>query len=98
MRPEWFREGNLARHKPDPRNLSATHIHLRDIELPDDAGLERVFHEQQGEVWSPSGEARDLIRSKGLQHTSMSVGDVVVADGEVHVVASFEFESLGRAA
>jgi len=31
----------------------------------------------QGMNWSPYGEARELIRSKGLKHTSMSVGDVI---------------------
>lgn len=30
----------------------------------------------QGEVWSPNGEARPLIRRAGLHHTSMSVGDI----------------------
>lgn len=34
----------------------------------------------QGENWSPNGEARDLIRSLGLHHTSMSVGDVLVVN------------------
>lgn len=32
----------------------------------------------QGEIWSPNGEANELIRSKGLFHTSMSVGDCAV--------------------
>jgi hypothetical protein len=31
----------------------------------------------QGENWSPNGEARDLIRSNNLSHTSMCCGDVV---------------------
>jgi len=38
----------------------------------------------QGEIWSPNGEARPLIESLGLSHTSMSVGDV------------FEDESTGK--
>lgn len=40
---------------------------------------EQVFQRMQGEVWSPNGEARDLIQELGLVHTSMSVGDVVVS-------------------
>jgi hypothetical protein len=31
----------------------------------------------QGERWSPDGEGRALIEKKGLEHTSMSVNDVV---------------------
>ena len=45
--------------------------------------LEDVFRHMQGEVWSPNGEARDLIRSLGLCHTSMSVGDVVVDENGI---------------
>jgi hypothetical protein len=41
------------------------------------ADTEEVFHHMQGEVWSPRGEARPLIRALGLHHTSMSVGDAL---------------------
>ncbi len=51
-----------------------THIAVREIEAK---GLDEVFYLQQAEVWSPNGEARDLIRSLGLHHTSMSIGDVI---------------------
>ena len=40
-------------------------------------GLEDVFMMMQAEEWSPNGEARPLIRSLGLTHTSMSVGDFI---------------------
>jgi hypothetical protein len=39
--------------------------------------LEDVFEKMQGENWSPNGEARELILSLGLTHTSMMVGDVI---------------------
>jgi hypothetical protein len=101
MKPDWFREG-VCYAKPDPSNLDATHVHLRDVELTDtaaapvDAMLETVWRMQQGDVWSPNGEARGLIREKGLGHTSMSVGDVVVdPEGRVQLVASAGFEDLG---
>jgi hypothetical protein len=45
------------------------------------SSLDKVFCEMQGEVWSPNGEARELILSLGLHHTSMSVGDVAVDEG-----------------
>jgi hypothetical protein len=38
--------------------------------------LGQVYIQMQGEVWSPQGEARPLIESLHLSHTSMSVGDV----------------------
>jgi hypothetical protein len=94
MRPEWFRTGSL-RQKPDPLNLSATHIHLKDIEAE---GLEPVWVAMQGENWSPNGEARGLIEAKGLRHTSMSVGDVAVdtETGNVYLVASLGFKNLSN--
>lgn len=94
MRPDWFRNG-ICGDKPDAANLSATHIHLRDIQAKPQSTMSDVYAYMQAENWSPNGEARSLIMSKGLQHTSMSVGDVVVVDGVAHVVARIGFDELG---
>jgi len=93
MRPDHFREGTFGA-KPDPRKLEATHIFLKTIEATD---LDTVYHDMQGEVWSPHGEARSLIRARGLRHTSMSIGDVAVERSslKVYLVASIGFEELG---
>lgn len=56
-------------------SLESTHILLRTLEKPMD--LEEAWEHQQGEIWSPNGEARPLIIEKGLAHTSMSMGDVL---------------------
>lgn len=100
MKPEWFRDGILGK-KPNAYKLDDTHVHLKDIEVEGknyESALERVFMTMQGEIWSPNGEARGLIMEKGLQHTSMSVGDVAVADdsGEVFLVKSVGFECILR--
>lgn len=52
-----------------------THAYLTSVYTTD---VESVFYRMQAEVWSPNGEARPLIQMKGLHHTSMSVGDVVL--------------------
>lgn len=54
--------------------LKRTHVHVADVSAAD---REEVFTAMQGESWSPRGQARALIASLGLTHTSMSVGDVV---------------------
>jgi hypothetical protein len=91
MRPEHFRDGMCGLNRPTVATLSDTHIFLRDVEATD---LEHCYYNSQGEIWSPMGEARELIRSKGLQHTSMSRGDVIELDGRFWLVASFGFEDL----
>lgn len=53
--------------------LNFTHRLLRQVEA---TSLEELYRQQQGQVWSPQGEARPLIRSLHLSHTSLSVGDV----------------------
>jgi len=94
MRPAFFSDGITGSRLPDARNLSATHVHLKDVETT--RGLEAVYTEMQGEVWSPNGEARELIQSKGLQHTSMSIGDVIVDDvGNAHVVSNVGYKGIG---
>lgn len=83
-----------ALEKIDLDNLErgGTHIHLGNIpqEIP-----EEIFMVMQGEVWSPLGQANNLIRRKGLSHTSMSVGDIVkMKDERVLVVADVGFLDL----
>jgi len=64
---------------PDPSNLTATHALLGTVNGTDP---EELFYALQGEIWSPKGEARQLVLGKGLHHTSMSVGDVLVIDDQ----------------
>ncbi len=53
MRPEWFGEG-ISGARPDPKNLEATHVHLKDVhEFAETNPLEAIYGAMQGEVWSP---------------------------------------------
>lgn len=55
--------------------------------------LEHVYYTMQAEIWSPNGEARGLIQSLGLSHTSMSVGDFIENEkGEFYRVEGCGFE------
>ncbi len=75
-------------------NLAETHVFLIEIEAE---SLEGVYRSMQAEVWSPGGQANDLIRAKGLHHTSMSIGDVIEApDGKFHEVAWIGFNEVAR--
>lgn len=103
MKPEFTRDGMmgvkwLKEHGPMPSlgALDKTHIELKTFELDRpldfDVAMERIFVAMQGENWSPNGEARPLIRSKGLEHTSMSVGDVIVVNGgRLYIAERFGF-------
>lgn len=55
---------------------------------------EDVYQNMQGDFWSPTGEARPVIRELGLKHTSMSVGDVLVCDGKARMVAPTGFVDI----
>lgn len=101
MNRNWFPRGILGA-QPDPANLDATHVLLTEIVMANASGeltrtddLEWIFNAMQGEVWSPNGEARELIIRKGLVHTSMSVGDVIVdEDDRTFIVADLGFAEL----
>jgi hypothetical protein len=54
--------------------LCLSHAWLFEIEA---VSLDDAFRRMQGENWSPQGEARELLQALGLNHTSMSVGDVL---------------------
>lgn len=45
---------------------------------------EQIFIYFQGDNWSPHGEARELIKTLGLNHTSMSTGDIVVINDDYY--------------
>lgn len=102
MKPSFFRDGKMGMKwlvkqglVPDPRKLDKTHVLLGEIK---EGSPDKVYHLMQGETWSPRGEARGLIRRKGLQHTSMSVGDVVVKGGKAMMVDRYGFTEIPRTA
>lgn len=79
-RKEWdgFSHLDITRE-----SLSETHAFVKEIEVH---SLESTYYEMQGHIWSPNGEARNLIEALGLQHTSMSTGDIVEIDGTLYQV------------
>lgn len=89
MRPDWFRRG-IQGDRPDPAKLSETHILLGKVS---GKCREMLWCSLQGENWSPEGEARSMLLSLGLEHTSMSVGDVV-KDGKTYVVDCMGFAEI----
>ena len=92
MKPSFFR--GMVGDWPDPHNLSDTHVHLKDIEAE---SREDAWSRMQADIWSRNDEAHDLIRSKGLQHTSMSIGDVLVEENEaVYLVTATGFKWLPK--
>lgn len=99
MLPGFFRDGIMGRDwlvqrgmLPNIMNLEATHNFVKEIEAPD---AEAAWMAMQAENWSPNGEARDLIKNAGLQHTSMSVGDILIDErNKVWMADRFGFTEI----
>jgi len=98
MRPEFFRDGIMGvgwlekrSLMPDPMALEKTHVCIGRVNETD---LSSVFAMMQGESWSPNGEARSFIQARGLQHTSMSVGDVIQKGARAFIVDQAGFVKL----
>ena len=99
VKPELFRDAIMGKEWLDKQNividacdLEKTHVKLCSLETKD---LDKIYFEMQGEVWSPNGEARQLIIKRGLNHTSMSVGDIIVVDDKVFMVDNVGFAPIG---
>jgi len=73
------------------RELKKTHALLGKIKS---TRPETIYMNMQGEVWSPQGEARRLIMAKGLTHTSMMIGDIIVMGREGLMVDSVGFKKF----
>lgn len=94
MKPEVFRDFSMGvkfilsqgeRALPTRATLGETHVFLGEVGARDP---DEVWEMMQAEVWSPGGEARGFLQSRGVKHTSMSVGDVVVVDDHLHMIDS----------
>lgn len=69
-----------------------TFVFVKEIEAETP---EEAYCEMQGETWSPNGEARPLIESLGLRHTSMSSGDALQDEnGDYLYVAAMGFTKI----
>lgn len=85
---------------PTWENLTETHTYVMPLHMVDYEGCslesaqEFVFRFMQGENWSPNGEARELLESVGLAHTSMSTGDVVKLKGRLFMVDIMGWKEL----
>jgi len=93
----WYgKSWDIDRNNLD-NQAKQTFVDLMTIEADN---LDDVYYKMQGEVWSPNGEARGFIRSKGLEHTSMSTGDVIedVEAGKFYMVQFFGFKECERVA
>jgi hypothetical protein len=69
-----------SNHIINAENINETHVSIGEFHcsnLTKLGFLDDIFHVFQGEVWSPNGEANNLIREKGASHTSMSIGDII---------------------
>jgi hypothetical protein len=70
---------------------SQTHALLKEIKAEN---LDDAYDQMQGENWSPRGEARELIVSKGLDHTSMMVEDIIRDGKKFFIVENSGFREL----
>jgi hypothetical protein len=67
---------------------------LKDIEADN---REDALYRMRADIWSPNGEALDLIQSKGLQRTTMTIGDVLVDEGDdIYLVTAIGFSLLPK--
>lgn len=76
---------------PDPTNLAATHVLIGNVA---ETNEDIVYSMMQAEVWSPQNQADDMIKSLGVGHTGMSVGDIIVKGNDVLMVDKTGFVNL----
>jgi hypothetical protein len=78
---------------PDPDNLEATHAFIGNV---DTLNLDEVFEKMQGEFWSEGEGTNEILKSKNVGHTSMSVGDIIKNENGVFMVEDMGFFKLNK--
>jgi hypothetical protein len=98
MKPDFFRDGMMSvawlekdGKLPTLATLEQTHVCVGTLNIDHP---EEAWQMMQGEFWSPKGEANSFILGLGLQHTSMSVGDIVEKEGVLFMVDGIGFKRL----
>jgi len=81
---------------PDPLNEHEFLFYFCHVKSMIADNLDEVYYNMQGDIWSPNGEQREYIKALGLQHTSMSVGDVIysAAEHKYFMVDTFGFKEI----
>ena len=77
---------------PTMETINKTHVHLCNVNTTDP---KKVVSMLQGENWSPNGEAKDIIRKKGLNHVSITYGDIIVTPDRMVMVTRHGLYDLG---
>jgi len=91
---KFLDERNLLPH--NEKELKRSHVLLGKIKGigTNESGLEKLYMVMQGEVWSPKGEAYNMISKSGSYHTSMSVGDLVRKGNDLWIVDHHGFHQF----
>lgn len=98
MHPDFLPTYILGQELPTLAGIKydRTHVLLRAIEAED---LDDVYYQQQAFNWARDAKATNaLLSSKGLKHTSISVGDVIesVLTGQFWAVRNAGFEEIAQ--
>ena len=72
--PTFHPSGAFGTPRLKMSTMQSTLARLSEVEAD---SLDDAWRQMQAENWSPNGQARALLESLGLTHTSMSVGDVI---------------------
>lgn len=75
-------------------DLKDTHQLVALYPMHENERLDNLFAYYQAEEWSPNGEAKELIIALGLNHTSMSVGDIIEYSGRFYFCDVDEWTEL----
>ena len=80
---------------PTPETIPNNYVLIGKVR---ETNPDKIFHMMQGEIWSPEGQARNMISASGTGHTSMSVGDIIKVGNKWLMVDRYGFQDLSKSA
>lgn len=87
----WYRKSQTNTNKINVNDLSRTHSMIGTLAETDP---ENIFNMMQSENWDTDNDAESMLDRLGVEHSSMTVGDVIVVDRTAHVIQDDSIEPV----
>ena len=88
----WYLRAGAVPRDLNPNTLPRTHAMIGTLAETDP---ETILSMMQAESWDPDNRSQEMLEELGVDHASMSAGDVIVTNEKTYIITNNGFTELG---